>query len=107
MLKSQTLKVRKTFVPTEIEISTVLFCFGGKTNPWFCVVCITDSEALQTDRALGLCAFLTTHREAMDWFVSLGELFKNTPCCDAQGAALGARDSAQATALQVVRAALI
>lgn len=65
------------------------------------VVWIRDLAALQTDQAFRLCAFLTTRREAMDWFVSLGQLFKNIPCWD------GGWDSAEALALQMVRAALI
>lgn len=36
----------------------------------------------------GHTAQVAGHREAMDWFVSLGRLFKNTASCDAQRAAL-------------------
>lgn len=36
---------------------------------------------------LGCVPFHTAHREAMDWFVLLGRLFKNMPSCDAQRAA--------------------
>lgn len=54
-----------------------------ETNPRCSAVCITDSAALQTGWALGLRLFLTAHREAMDWCVSLRRLFKNTPSCDA------------------------
>lgn len=41
-------------------------------------------------RHLGCVPFSQPIGEAMDWFVSLGRLFKNTPCCDAQRAALEA-----------------
>lgn len=65
-------------------------CFRWKIKPWCSAVCIRDSAALQTGRVLGLRAFLTAHREAMDWFVSLDRLFKNTASCDARTAALEA-----------------
>lgn len=70
-------------------ILMLLLCWL-KINQCCSVVCITDSAAQQTGWALGLCASLSAHREAMDWFVSLDRLFKNTPSCDAQRGALEA-----------------
>lgn len=70
-------------------ISVWLFRLCCKTNPWRSLSA-SEIQQLQIGQAFGLCAFLTAHREPMDWFVSLRRLFKNTPCCDAHRAALEA-----------------
>lgn len=71
-----------------------LCCFCGKPTH---AAQLSASEIQQNYKQAGdlgcvegHTAPVAGHREAMDWFVSLCRLFKNTPSCDAQRAALEA-----------------